>query len=433
MNRPAREWILGHGVVADGAGTFLPDGALHIRDGQIAALAPTAQLRRDDRPFIDVGGRLVMPGFLNAHQHLYSSLAVGMSPKGPTPDFCHILENMWWPLDAALDRESVYLSALVGLADAARHGVTMLFDHHASMGFVRGSLDLLHRAFRETGLKGTLCFETSERAGPDALAEQMEENLAFAAQAAESSSVKGLFGLHANLTLGNDTLRRIAERKPADLPIHAHCGEDAADLEHCRRAGFAGPVDRLAAFGLLSPRSLLVHAIHLSQRDRELLAEIRPVIVTNPESNANNRVGRMDRRRVPAYVLGTDGMSGDMLATLRAHFLLGRDQEETWTGLQANVFGERYRVQERLFPDTGRFRPGVRADVAVPDYLPATPVSPDNLLAHLIFGVRGGPMFLTLADGNILFRDGRVTFLDEAALRREARVVAGRLRERFYG
>ncbi|MBN2431081.1 MAG: amidohydrolase family protein [Acidobacteria bacterium] len=433
MNRPSGEWIVGNGVVADGAGTFLDDGALHIRDGRIITVAPTAQLRRDRVEFIDVNGRLIMPGFLNAHHHLYSSLAVGTSPIGPTPDFYRILTNMWWPLDGALDRESVYLSALVGLTDAVRHGVTMLFDHHASMGFVRGSLDLLHRAFAEAGIKGTLCFETSERAGPVSLEEQIEENLEFAAQASASPSVRGLFGLHANLTLGNDTLQRIADRKPADLPIHVHCGEDAADLEHCRTVGFAGPADRLAAFGLLSSRSLLVHAIHLSERDYERVAEIRPVIVTNPESNANNRVGHMVRRRMPAYVLGTDGMGCDMLATLRAHFLLGRDQDESWTDLQANVFAERYRVQELFFPDTGRFRPDIRADVAVPDYIPATPVSPDNLLGHLIFGAQGGPMFLTLADGRILFREGRVTFLDETALRREARAVAVRLHERYYG
>ena len=421
--------VIGNGVVTDGLELFFAQGAVRIVAGLIEQAGPAADIRTDDATFIDAGGRIVLPGLLNAHHHLYSSFAPGIAPLGPTDTFVQILDNLWWSLDLALDEETVYYSALLGVIESVRHGVTTIFDHHASMDCVRGSLEQVARAFRLAGIKGLLCFETSDRMGREQTERHIEENLEFAAQSA-GSDVRGVFGLHANLTLSDETLRRVSAAKPPALPIHVHCGEDRADLEYCRERGYQGPVDRLHRFGLITPDSILAHAIHLSERDYELIAEIQPIVVSNPESNANNRVGAMDRSRIARYLLGTDGMSPDMVETLRSHFLLGRTVP--FDELQRVFFADRYRIQRHFFADSGGFSRGMRADIAVLDYVPVAPIERTNVLGHLLFGARYGRAFLTVADGRVVYRDGHVTFIDERETIDTATRIARRLHQTYH-
>ena len=421
--------VIGNGVVTDGLELFIAPGAVRIVDGLIEQVGPAAQLRTDDASFIDVGGRLILPGLLNAHHHLYSSFAPGISPLGPTDTFVHILENLWWSLDLALDEETIYYSALLGVIESVKHGVTMIFDHHASMGYVHGSLELVAQAFRRAGIQGLLCFETSDRMGHEQTERHIAENLEFAAQSA-GSDVYGVFGLHANLTLSDETLQRISDAKPADMPIHVHCGEDRADLEYCRERGYRGPVDRLHHFGLVTPDSILAHAIHLSERDYQLIADIRPIVVSNPESNANNRVGTMDRSRITHYLLGTDGMSPDMAETLRSHFLLGHTVP--FDELQRIFFADRYRIQQHFFPNTGGIGSGMRADIAVLDYVPVAPIEQSNVLGHILFGARSGHVYLTIADGKILYHNGNLTFVDEQKTLEQATQIARQLHQTYH-
>jgi cytosine/adenosine deaminase-related metal-dependent hydrolase len=261
----------------------------------------------------------------------------------------------------------------------------------------------------------------------------IEENLSFWSAHGKSSNLRPCFGLHANFTLSEESLKAIAHKKPQGLAIHIHCGEDRADLEYCREQGYEGPAHRLAEHGLLDDRSILAHAVHLSERDYGLLEEIHPIVVSNPESNANNQVGSMVRKRIAEYVLGTDGMSGDLLQTLRSHFLLGEGRKESFEGLRRVFFSNKIGAQQKYFPNTGTLEPGARADIAVLDYIPLAPISLDALMGHLLFGAKTGKAFLTISDGVIIFRDGVVTTIDESDLVREVRDAAQRLHRRYYG
>ena len=129
---------------------------------------------------VDLGGALVLPGLVNAHTHLYSALARGMpGPAEPPRRFVEILERVWWRLDRALDEESVYVSGLVGAIEAARSGTTLLFDHHSSPSFIRGSLATLRRAVEEVGLRSVLCYETTDRNGLEGRDAGIAENRSF--------------------------------------------------------------------------------------------------------------------------------------------------------------------------------------------------------------------------------------------------------------
>src|SRR5215216_5920215 len=110
--------------------------------------------------------KLVLPGMVCAHTHLYSALARGMPPPPRAPlNFKEILELIWWRLDRALDEETIYWSAMAGAMDAARAGTTCLFDHHASPAHITGSLQIVSEAIEKVGLRGVLCYEVTDRGG----------------------------------------------------------------------------------------------------------------------------------------------------------------------------------------------------------------------------------------------------------------------------
>ncbi|MEA3501040.1 MAG: amidohydrolase family protein [Candidatus Marinimicrobia bacterium] len=423
------KYIIGNGIVTDGFSFLLENGAILIEGGKIKKIDKTDKLKNDKIDFIDLEGRLVLPGLLNPHNHLYSALATGLAPRGEMNNFPQILKNLWWHLDKKLDEESIYYSAIAGLIDSVKYGVTTVFDHHASMNLVDGSLEIIEKAFRKIGLKGLLCFEISDRMGEKNIQSQIEENIKFYEKHKNDNQIKGVLGLHANFTLSDKTLSTISKQKPTELPIHIHCGEAIDDLKYCQEKGYDGPVHRLHKNGLLSENSLLVHCIHLTETDYKLLDKIQPTIVSNPESNANNNVGKMNTDKIKKYLLGTDGMTGNILGTMRSHFL--RRNGNINNPLEI-LFESPANIVNKYFYNSGKLAVGNSADIAITDYKPVTKINIENLFYHLIYGVEGQKMFMTIADGKILYQDGKMKTINENEIFEEIKKVANNLHRKFY-
>jgi len=422
-------YLLTNGIVTDGF-TFINENCtIEVCDGKILKIGESSDFTESELEKIDLGGKLVLPGLLNPHHHLYSALATGLAPIGLTNNFTQILENLWWHLDKTLDEESIYYSAINGLMQSVRYGVTTVFDHHASMSSVSGSLSLIENAFRDVGVKGVLCYEISDRMGENYLQSQINENIKFWGNHKESSQLKGLLGLHANFTLSEESMKIIADQKPLDLPIHIHCGEDIADYQFCIDQGYKGPVHRLFKHGLLSKDSLLAHCIHLSETDYQLLQKFEPVIISNPESNANNNVGIMNMEKIPNYLLGTDGMTGNTLGTIRSHFLQRNGNIPDAMNI---LFGNPAKLMNQYFPNTGTIKEGNIADFAITNYAPVAPINMENLFYHLIFGVQGKEMFMTISNGKIIFSDNKIHSFDEIKMNKNIMRAVRKLHERYY-
>jgi len=421
-------YILSNGIVTDGI-TFLYENCdIEITDKKILRIGKALEADHNIKK-IDLDGRLVLPGLLNPHHHLYSALATGLAPIGPTNNFQQILDNLWWHLDKTLDEESIYYSAMNGLMQSIRYGVTTVIDHHASMNAISGSLNIIKKAFKEIGIKGVLCYEISDRMGEGSLQEQIDENIDFWTANQANERIQGLLGLHANFTLSEKSMKNIAKEKFDALPIHIHCGEDLADLQYCRDLGYEGPVHRLNEFGLLSQDALLAHCIHLSKKDHELLNEIQPHIILNPESNANNNVGQMDMQKIKKYVLGTDGMTGNILGTMRSHFL---QRNGNIPDALKVLFRYPAEMMNGYFPNSGTLKVNGIADLAICNYRPVTPISMDNLFYHLMFGVQGKEMHMTISEGKIIFFDNKIHSIDEDQMNIEISAAVKKLHETYH-
>ncbi|MGA2503002.1 MAG: amidohydrolase family protein, partial [Anaerolineales bacterium] len=138
-----------------------------VTDGQIvAAVGDSSEMKRryPDANSIDCTGQVVLPGFICAHHHFYSTMARGMAiPGEPAGNFVEILERLWWKVDRALLEEDILLSAQIPLIDCIRNGTTTVIDHHASPTMRDGSLDLIEKAVRQAGIRASLCYEVSDR------------------------------------------------------------------------------------------------------------------------------------------------------------------------------------------------------------------------------------------------------------------------------
>ncbi len=424
---------------------ILSSQALRVADGRVAEIGAPADLlaRFPEDEILDAADQYVMPGGICAHTHFYGAFARGMAIPGPAPrDFPQILERLWWPLDKALDRDGVRASAMVSLVDAIKHGTTALIDHHASPNCIDGSLDLIADAVDEAGLRAVLCYEATDRDGRDKLEAGIAENLRFMRAVDGRDRLAGTFGLHASLTLDDESLRACADAAPAEAGFHIHVAEHEADEEDSLRRSGARVVERLDRYGIWRANSIAAHCVHIDQREREILRERGPWVSHQPRSNMNNGVGVADIDGMRAaglkLCLGNDGFSNNMWAEWKAAYLLhkvwNRDPRRApGDAIAEMAWGANARLLEQFFPGQtiGEISPGAAADLIFVDYQPFTPLQAGNLPWHLIFGFEASMVTTTICAGQVLMRDRQILSLDEKAIAAEALELAPGLWESY--
>ncbi len=434
-------------------GELIEDGALLARDGLIAAIGKTADLRARylDADVVDARGGLALPGMFCAHTHFYGAFARGMPIPGEPPQtFPEILARLWWRLDKLLTYEDIQASADIFLADAIRHGVTCVIDHHASPNAVDGSLDAIAASVERAGIRACLAYEVSDRDGQAIAEAGIRENERFIRSLHERPSARqgmlaGSFGLHASFTLSQPTLEHCAALGVAlGVGFHIHVAEDACDEDDSQAKYGARTVERLERCDILGPLSIAAHCVHVDSGEIARLARTRTHVVHNARSNMNNAVGVAPVREMRAagvnVGLGNDGFSMNMLQEMKVAYLLPKLAERDPRLMSADTvmdmaFTRSARIAEsvfRPFADTpehffGELRPGAAADLAILDYHAPTPLTADNLPWHLIFGADGAHVRDTMAAGRWLMRDRRLLTLDEERIMARGRELAAKL------
>ncbi len=429
---------------------LLQDHAVLLRDRRIADLGPSADLlaRYPEEDRLDAAGQLLMPGNICAHTHFYGAFARGMAIPGEAPNaFPAILRKLWWPLDQSLAEDDIRSSALVCLMDAIRHGTTTLIDHHASPNAVDGSLDILAEAVGEAGVRAVLCYEVTDRNGPEGARAGIRENVRFLErcrrQAVAEGRVAAMFGLHASLTLSDATLEACRQAAPSDAGFHVHVAEHPADEEDCQARTGMRVVPRFARHGLLGEHTLAVHAVHVEPSEIELLAETRTWVTHQPRSNMNNGVGAAPVEDMLAagvrVGLGNDGFSNAMWEEWKAAYLLHkvwhRDPRRMPGGTVVEMAVYNNAALAGLFfpgAPLGVVAPGAHADLILVDYSPPTPLTAENLPWHILFGFRDSMVTTTIAAGRVLMRDRQLMTLDEEAITRRARELAAKVWSRYH-
>ena len=417
-------------------------GAVAVEGDKITAVGNAAEVRQryPDADAVDCSGKLILPGFICAHHHFYSTMARGMAiPGEPASNFVEILERLWWKLDRALSDDDITLSAQIPLIECIRNGTTTVIDHHASPGMREGSLDLIEAAVRQAGIRASLCYEVSDR---NVEAGGLEENARFIKKVGKGDGqIAAMMGLHASFTLSDKTLERcVGVARDGGVGCHIHVAEDAADREDSLQKYGLPTVMRLEKCGVAGPDSLFIHCVHVDEAEMDRIGATGTAVVHNPESNMNNAVGvtpllKLLQRGI-LVGLGTDGMSSDMLAQMRCAYLLHRlanhDPRVAFVEAPGLLLQGNAEIARRQFGmEFGSLAEGAPADLAILDYQPPTPLSEANFLGHLIFGLVDAVVDTTVCRGEVLMRNKKILVLDEERIAARSRELAPTMWQRL--
>jgi putative selenium metabolism protein SsnA len=369
---------------------------------------------------LDCKDKLVTKSFGVGHHHAYSALSRGMgSPSKKPENFYEILKNIWWTLDKCLDPEMIEYSALVTAIACAKAGSTFIIDHHSSPSSVKGSLEIIAKAFDRVGVSHLLCYEISDRDGNDIAREGLEETESYL------ENHQGLVGLHASFTVGNDTLTRASDiMVHFDSGIHIHVAEDLYDQDFTMRKYGKRVVERLNDYGLLkSPKSILAHCLHLDENEKDILRNSPCRVVQNPESNMNNNVGRFNGEFLGSNImLGTDGMHSDMLRSAQSAFFTGQGYDS----ISCQSAYQRLRnVNHYLYGNN--FKGNAENNLIVLDYDSPTEINQENFYRHFIYGLNSSHVNDVITNGKLIVKNRQVQTVDEQEIYKESKRYATQL------
>ena len=372
-----------------------------------------------DFDIIDAHERVVTVPNVNFHDHIYSRLTKGLPLHGSMENFPEILENLWWKLDLLLDHEMIRASANMAAIESIRNGVTYIFDHHSSPSYSFGSLNIIKDSLGEFNIRNILCFETTDRNGEQLKFEGLKENEDFFLYNTDGNS-KATFGLHASFTVDDSTLSFVKDFiEKNDDGIHIHICEDESDRNLSMKKYGKSPVQRLLDYNLLNEKSILVHGVHLTKEELDLLKNKKSALAINLDSNLNNAVGTLQFRNIPeefSILCGTDGMHADIPRSQKQFFLTMRNQKLSFDKafyLFRKMYFDQQRFVRKYFLDFSSLQVGDRADLIIWDYVPPTPINQSNFFGHYIYGILERPVHAVIQNGKVLMNNFTLRGVDE--------------------
>ena len=420
-------------ITRDESNPYIENGGVLIDGTKIRDIGTTDELKTKykDAEVIDAKGMVIMPSFVNAHTHIYSALARGLSINGYNPhNFYEILDGMWWNIDRKLNLKMTRASAYATYLDCIRNGVTTIFDHHASFCEIPNSLFEIADVAKEMGVRSCLCYEVSDRDGQEKCDQAIKENADFIKYCKNNNDdmIKAMFGMHALFTISDETFEKCVKANDGMTGYHIHICEGLNDVVDSKEKYNMLSVERLQKWGILSDKTILGHCIHVSEPEMDIIKEHNTMVVNNPQSNMGNAVGcspvlKLFEKGIMVG-LGTDAYTHDMLESMASALTIQRHNAAkanvAWSEVTTMLFENNAEICKRYFDSKlGVLKKGASADVIVMDYKPFTPFDNTNIDGHMIFGMRGRQCVTTFSNGRLLYKDSEFVGIDEEKLNAE--------------
>jgi len=306
----------------------LEDHAVAVKDGRIVAVLPAAQAleRFEARAVVHLERHALIPGFVNVHSHAAMSLMRGLADDMPLMTW---LRDHIWPAESRhVSDEFVHDGSLLAMAEMLRGGVTCVNDMYF---FPEATARAALRAGMRASL-GVIALDFPSAYATDA-GSYLTKGLATRDQYRGEALLSFTLAPHAPYTVGDETLKRVAVlAEEIDAPIHMHVHETAHEVAEGTAQHGARPLSRMASLGLVGPRLIAVHAVHLDDRELDLMAREGVSVAHCPSSNLKlasgiARVADMRKRGIRVAV-GTDGAASnnrlDVMTEMRTAALLAK-------------------------------------------------------------------------------------------------------------
>jgi 5-methylthioadenosine/S-adenosylhomocysteine deaminase len=414
----------------------LADHAVAVRDGRIVALAPReeALARFDAREVVNLERHVLFPGLVNLHCHAAMALLRGLADDRALMAW---LEEHIWPAEARhVSDEFVHDGSLLAMAEMLRAGVTCVNDMYF---FPAATARAALRAGMRAAL-GIIAIEFPSAYAADPR-DYLEKGLATRDAYRGEPLLSFCLAPHAPYTVGDETMKRIAVlSEELDVPIHTHVHETIGEIEQGLVRNGVRPVERLRRLGVVGPRLVAVHCVHLDDNEIELFARENVSVAHCPSSNMKLASGiapvALMKSRGIAVGLGTDGAASnndlDMFEAMRQAAFLAKlvTRDPTAVPAQtaldlATIGGARAMAMDATI---GSLEKGKRADLVTVSVAAARQTPLYDPVSHLVYVTRGDDVRTTIVNGKVLMKDRQVRTIDRARALGDARALASRVK-----
>ncbi len=415
-------------ITMDDQNTIINNGSILIEGNRIQRILEHEDLSllqegRDYGTIIDAAGKIVLPGFINAHGHAGMSLFRSIGDDLPLMDW---LEKKIWPLETKLQPDDVYWGTLLSIVEMLKGGTTTFTDMYFFM-------DKVAQAVEESGMRGVLCrgMTGAGEGAPKALQESEEFCRAWHGQA--SGRITVTLGPHAPYTCPPDFLKKVLElRGRLNIPLQIHLAETEWEIAYCREHFNMSPIQLVDSIELLHVPTLAAHCVHVSSEDIAILAERKVRVAHNPGSNLKLASGIAP---VPQMLeagivvaLGTDGPSSnnnlDMLEEARLAALIHKGVTKNPQAVPAIMALKMATANGGMAvfnEETGSLAQGKLADLTIMKYADSPHMRPGhNAVSDVIYAGSSRDVETVMVDGQIVLEEGRCRLLDEERILYEA-------------
>ena len=428
----------------------IADGAIAVNGQHIVSVGTGSALssKFEEATILDLGEAAIIPGLVNAHSHLELTAMRGFL-EDEAADFFAWLRKLTCARLERMTADDLEVSASWGACEAARAGVTCVADASDS------ALQSMN-ALGQVGLRGIVFQESF---GPDPrLAEKNFEKLKVKIaelRERETELVRCGVSPHAPYTVCRPQLQMISRfALDEKLPVMMHAAETEMEVSFLRdgqgpfaeglrsrgiewRAPGVSSIQFLCAAGVLETRPLLAHCIHVDEADLETIKQTETRVAHCPKSNAKlghgiAPFGRMIEKNINVG-LGSDSVASnntcDLLEEARFALLLARANRNCDLNcddiLQAATLAGAHSLG--LAGRVGELKAGLQADFAVVSLEGAHQIPSYGPAETLIFASSGRDVAMTVVAGREIYRDGRVTTVDEDRLRARMNEIARKI------
>ncbi len=445
----------GYIVTMDEEMRVFRDGAVIFNDDRIVEVGKTEKVLRkhSDDEVIDAKGMMILPGFVNTHNHLYQTIMRGLSDdgEGMRP------KGYRWDIDLlrGLDRDACYTSGAMSMVEMIRSGITCTQDSHY-INFHGDSIDGIAESARDVGLRLVLGRGSWDLHG--LAPEELTEDIDTAIKESRKVSKKWHDGdmtkvIYEASLLSQVSDELIIETKRAARedglgwgmhiqgPLALHKDDPRTGDESLRR--YQGrAMEYLNSMGVLGPDSLLVHCTFTTNREIPILAQTGTPVAHCPCANA--WAGRSIVTPVPSMLdmgvtvgLGTDGAmtnnSLDMLHAMNFATLINKVNYGTTKAMTAERIlnmSTRLAAKALCIEDkVGSLEKGKKADIVLVD-MKAPGMAPALLpIKNLVFSATSTCVDTVIINGETVMEGRELMTLDEEKVIEEAEKQAWRLVE----
>jgi len=406
-------------LVTDARTPPRPGWGVRVVADLIDAVGPNSDLA-GAHPSDDVvaaPGRILMPGFVNSHVHMYGVLAHGIPTESAPAGFWPFLEDFWWPqVEDRLDQEMIRAAADWVCTEMLLSGTTTFLDILEAPATLPDALLMEKEIVDEHGLRGILSFEATERSGPEIGQRGLQENLSMIDACGDGDLTSGMMCTHTTFTCSDDFIRQAYELAAAnDVLLHAHCNEGVHEGSWCLEHNGRRTVEHYDHLGVAGPRFLASQCVHLSPDEFNLVVD-RGIRCTHMPL-ANCEVGG-GIAPVPELLeagvtvgLGSDGYVNDIYEVMRGAFLIHKARLQDPGVMPApEVLAMATETGARALglDMVGRLEPGWSADLQLIDAAFPTPVNEGNLIGQIILSRSGHHVDSVMVAGSWRVRNKEV-------------------------